>query len=145
MKKLIIFFAVIAMPCYLLAQNINAQNDNSGEFKPGLLQKDIRATYHGLPQYYKVMSETDTCDSYLFYGKTQIKCYYKNDTCYKFQMISPFDHREVKNIVNDSYLKKIGEDTWINSDGTVEMKETFDEIKDLCTTEFIVVDKKSKK
>ena len=56
----------------------------------------------------------------------------------------PFDHNEIKNIANDSYYKKTGEDTWVYSDGTVQIKITFDRSKDLSTNEVTLVHNKTK-
>ena len=102
------------------------------------------AFYHTQPQQFTVTFETDTIDSYLFQGIERIKCFYKNDTCYKMQQIMPFDHNEIKNIANDSYYKKTGEDTWVYSDGTVQIKITFDRSKDLSTNEVTLVHNKTK-
>lgn len=131
------------IPYHLRAQ-VTSQNDQSEKFKPGLLKKDLRAFYHSQPQQFKVAFETDSIDSYLFQGIERINCFYKNDTCYKMQMITPFDHNEIKNIAKDSYYKKTGKYTYVYSDGTVQIKMTFDRVKDLSTMEATLVHNKTK-
>jgi hypothetical protein len=132
MKKLL-YILLFTIPYHLRAQ----------EFKPGLIKKDLRQFYHSEPDQFKVVFETDTLDSYLFQGIECINIFYKNDTCYKMQQITPFDHNEIKNIVKDSYYKKTGKDTWVYSDGTVQIKLTFDRSKDLSTMEATLVQNKS--
>lgn len=145
MKITLFYIALIALPCCLKAQSDTGRYDNL-EFRPGLLKKDIRNECHSKPQYYKIALETDTLDSYLFQNTTyRMNYFYKNDTCYKAQIITPFDHTEIKNIAKDSFYKKAGKDTWVYSDGIVEIKITFDRSKDLSTMEATLVNNKPKK
>jgi hypothetical protein len=144
MKILLLFVALIVIPCHIKAQNQTGESDKYA-FRPGLLKKDLRALYQGRPQYYKVVLETDTLDSYLFEGTAyRINCFYKNDTCYKLQTIMPFDHRQIKNIAQNSDYKKIGKDTWLHSDGIVEIKIMFARSNDLAIMEGTLANKKPK-
>ena len=145
MKITLLFIAVIALPNYLKAQSDSAQYDKE-MFRPALLRKDLRKYYHSQPQYYKIAFETDTLDSYLFQNAMyKINCFYRNDTCYKMQMVMPFDHKEIKNMAKATFYKKSGKDTWVYSDGTVKMKIIFDRTKDLLTMEGTLVNGNPKK
>jgi hypothetical protein len=142
MKKLLIFFALIGGPYYLKAQDLG-QNNISGEFRPGLIKKDIRAVFHRQSPHYEVILETDTIDSYSLNGIYRINCYYNKDICYKTQMIVPFDHTKIKVLDKNSYQKKIGKNTWLlSSSSGIERKITVDESKDLATMEFTLLDPK---
>jgi hypothetical protein len=138
----ILFVLLLIMSYQLKAQSKQGQGKDNDEFKPGLTKNNIRALYKKLPQYYKVILETDTIDSFSFQDISRINCFYKNDTCYKFQEINPFPHREIKNMVSDSFGKKIAKNIWVKSDGVIEVKTTYDESKELMIMEFTVLEKK---
>jgi len=112
-----------------MAQGNNIQNQ-SYMIKPGYLKKDIRKNCAKEPENFKLVANTDTCDSYTYQSYFRINCHYKNDTCYRLELIYPFDHKLIK---DGPPYKKIGNNLWVTYDENegVETKWSFDTIKDL--------------
>ncbi len=129
MKKLTLFFVLFVTPFCLKAQGNNTQNE-SYMIKPGYLKKDIRKNCENEPANFSLISKTDTCDSYTYQSYFRINCHYKNDTCNRLELIYPFNHKEIKNVVEGPY-KKIGDNTWVLYTEGVEMRMSFDTKKDL--------------
>jgi hypothetical protein len=129
MKKLILFFVLFVIPFCLKAQENNAQI-KAYMIKPGYLKKDIRKNCENEPANFKLISNTDTCDSYIYKDYFRINCHYKNDTCHRLELIYPFDHKQIQNGSQAPY-KKIGDNLWVLYNEGLEMKLSFDTTKDL--------------
>jgi hypothetical protein len=143
MKKLTLLFALFAISFCLKAQGNNIQNQGY-MIKPGYFKKDIRKNCANEPQKFKLITNTDTCDSYTYQDYFRINCHYKNDTCSRLEMIFPSDHKEIKNTVEAPY-KKIGENLWVYYDEKegIEMKVSYDIAKDLMIFNMTVSTKKN--
>ncbi|MFI5160540.1 MAG: hypothetical protein ACHQHN_04645 [Sphingobacteriales bacterium] len=131
MKKLILVFVVLITPFCIKAQGSDDQNQGY-MIKPGYFKKDIRKSCANEPQNFRLIANTDTCDSYTYQNYFRINCHYKNDTCNRLELIYPFDHNQIKNGMDAPY-KKIGNNLWVLYDGEsgLETKISYDTIKDL--------------
>ena len=131
MKKLIPLFILFVIPFRLMAQGNNMQNQGY-MIKPGNSKNDIRKNCANEPQNFKLISNTDTCDSYTYQGYFRINCHYKNNTCNRLELIYPFDHKDIKATMEAPY-KKIGDNLWVYYDEKegVEMKVSYDIAKNL--------------
>lgn len=136
MKKLVLFFVLIVTHFCLNAQGSNTQN-KTYFIEPGYLKKDIRKNCENEPSNFSLISKTDTCDSYTYQSYFRINCHYKNDTCYRLELIYPFDHKQIKNVIEAPY-KKIGDNMWVLYSEGLETRISYDTTKDLMIVNMMV-------